>query len=98
MLANNSVRQQENPQNAAHYYTIINDPEWVVERGALAEALKAQRESKVRFLGFTGHKHPDIHLKMLPVHAWDTAQMPINVCDYFYRSFARRVVPETNER
>jgi predicted aldo/keto reductase-like oxidoreductase len=76
-----------------HEINYDNDPDWIVERGALAEALKAQKEGKVRFLGFTGHKSPLIHLKMLPKHQWDTAQMPINVCDYFYRSFANLVVP-----
>jgi aryl-alcohol dehydrogenase-like predicted oxidoreductase len=77
-----------------HEINYDNDPDWIVEQGALAEALKAQKAGKVRFLGFTGHKAPHIHLKMLPKHAWDTVQMPINVCDYFYRSFARQVVPE----
>jgi predicted aldo/keto reductase-like oxidoreductase len=81
-----------------HEINYDNDPEWIVERGALAEALKAQKEGKVRFLGFTGHKSPHIHLKMLPVHAWDTVQMPINVCDWFYRSFVKQVVPEANRR
>ena len=76
-----------------HEINYDNDPEWVVERGALAEALKAQKEGKVRFIGFTGHKSPLIHLQMLPKHAWDTVQMPINVCDYFYRSFVHEVVP-----
>jgi predicted aldo/keto reductase-like oxidoreductase len=81
-----------------HEINYDNDPEWILERGALAEALKARKEGKVRFIGFTGHKSPDIHLSMLPKHAWDTVQMPINVCDYHYRSFARRVVPEANKR
>jgi predicted aldo/keto reductase-like oxidoreductase len=81
-----------------HEINYDNDPEWIVEKGALAEALKAQKEGKVRFLGFTGHKSPHIHLKMLPVHAWDTVQMPINVCDYFYRSFAKQVVPAAIQR
>jgi uncharacterized protein len=76
-----------------HEMNYDNDPDWIVERGALAEALKAQKEGKVRFLGFTGHKSPHIHLKMLGKHSWDTVQMPINVCDYFYRSFAHQVVP-----
>jgi predicted aldo/keto reductase-like oxidoreductase len=81
-----------------HEINYDNDPEWIVERGALAEALKAQKEGKVRFLGFTGHKSPHIHLKMLPVHTWDTVQMPINVCDHFYRSFGQQVVPEAVKR
>jgi uncharacterized protein len=52
----------------------------------------------VRFLGFTGHKDPHLHLKMLGTHKWDTAQMPMNVCDYHYRSFVRQVVPAARER
>src|SRR5262245_48553263 len=51
-----------------HEINYDNDPDWVVEKGGLAEALKAQKEGKVRFIGFTGHKDPRIHLKMLPVH------------------------------
>jgi predicted aldo/keto reductase-like oxidoreductase len=81
-----------------HEINYDNDPDWVVEKGGLSEALKAQKEGKVRFLGFTGHKSPHIHLKMLDVHAWDTVQMPINVCDYFYRSFARQVLPKAAEK
>jgi predicted aldo/keto reductase-like oxidoreductase len=70
-----------------------NDPEWVIEKGGLAELLKIQKEGKVRFVGFTGHKSPHIHLKMLPVHQWDTVQCPINLCDHFYRSFAQELIP-----
>jgi uncharacterized protein len=81
-----------------HEINYDNDPDWVVEKGGLGEALKAQKEGKVRFLGFTGHKAPHIHLRMLDKHKWDTVQMPINVCDYFYRSFAHEVVPEANRR
>lgn len=81
-----------------HEINYDNDPDWVVERGALEEALKAQKEGKVRFIGFTGHKSPHIHLRMLPRHNWDTVQMPINVCDYHYRSFAREVIPEAVKR
>ena len=81
-----------------HEINYDNDPDWIMEKGALAEALKAQKEGKVRYLGFTGHKSPQIHLQMLAKHKWDTVLMPINVCDHFYRSFARQVVPEANER
>jgi predicted aldo/keto reductase-like oxidoreductase len=75
-----------------------NDPDWVVEKGGLAELLKIQKEGKVRFVGFTGHKSPHIHLKMLPVHTWDTVQMPVNVCDAHYRSFVKQVLPEAKKR
>jgi uncharacterized protein len=81
-----------------HEINYDNDPDWILEKGALAEALKAQKEGKVRFLGYTGHKSPHIHLKMLEKHKWDTVLMPINVCDYFYRSFIHEVVPRANER
>jgi predicted aldo/keto reductase-like oxidoreductase len=80
-----------------HEINYDNDPDWIVDKGALAEALKAKKEGKVRYLGFTGHKDPHIHLKMLPKHTWDTVQMPINACDFFYRSFAKQVVPEANK-
>ena len=48
----------------------------------------------MRFIGFTGHKDPRIHLKMLDKpYAWASAQMPINVCDWHFRSFTQQVVP-----
>ena len=81
-----------------HEINYDNDPDWITERGALAEALRAQKEGKIRFIGFTGHKSPDIHLSMLTRHAWDTVQMPVNVCDWHYRSFIRRVIPEAEKR
>jgi uncharacterized protein len=81
-----------------HEINYDNDPEWIVEKGALAEALKAQKEGKVRFIGFTGHKAPHIFLKMLPVHTWDTVQLPVNVCDYWYRSSIHDLLPRLRER
>jgi len=81
-----------------HEINYDNDPDWVMEQGGLGEALKAQKEGKVRFIGFTGHKDPQIHLDMLSRHTWDTVQMPINVCDAHFRSFARKVVPEANKK
>jgi len=77
-----------------HENNYDNDPDWVFEKGGMKAALEAQKAGKVRFIGFTGHKDPRIHLKMLAKpHAWDTAQMPINVCDAFFRSFQKEVVP-----
>jgi predicted aldo/keto reductase-like oxidoreductase len=82
-----------------HEINYDNDPDWIVERGGLAEMLKAKTAGKVRYLGFTGHKDPRIHLEMLHrYNKWDTVQMPINICDYFYRSFQKMVVPEANKR
>jgi uncharacterized protein len=74
-----------------------NDPDWVKEQGGLEALLQAQKAGKVRFVGYTGHKHPDIHKKMMPVHKWDTVQCPINVCDHFYRSFAKELIPEAKK-
>jgi predicted aldo/keto reductase-like oxidoreductase len=81
-----------------HEINYDNDPDWIVDRGGLGVMLKAQKAGKVRFVGFTGHKDPHIHLKMLEKHSWDTVQMPINVCDYHYRSFARNVLPEARKK
>ena len=81
-----------------HECNYDNDPEWIIEKGGLAEALKAQKEGKVRFLGFTGHKSPDIHKMMLKIHDWDTVQLPINICDHFYRSFEKEILPILAER
>jgi predicted aldo/keto reductase-like oxidoreductase len=81
-----------------HEINYDNDPTWVVERGALAEAIKAQKEGKVRFLGFTGHKAPHILLKMLGIHTWSTCQLPVNVCDYFYRSSIHEVIPALKKK
>jgi predicted aldo/keto reductase-like oxidoreductase len=77
-----------------HEMVYDNDPDWVFEKGGLKAALEAKKAGKVRFIGFTGHKDPRIHLKMLgKPYDWDTAQMPINVMDRFYRSFQQEVVP-----
>jgi aryl-alcohol dehydrogenase-like predicted oxidoreductase len=81
-----------------HEINYDNDPEWVVERGALSEAIKAQKAGKVRFLGFTGHKAPHIFLKMLGIHDWTTCQLPVNVCDYFYRSSIHEVLPHLQKK
>ena len=78
-----------------HEMVYDNDPDWVFEKGGMKAALEARKAGKVRFIGFTGHKDPRIHLKMLgKPHDWDSAQMPINVMDPFYRSFEKEVVPE----
>lgn len=82
-----------------HEINYDNDPDWIVERGALAVALEAQKAGKVRFLGFTGHKAPHILLRMLGKHDnWDTCQLPVNVCDYFYRSSIHDVIPELKKK
>ncbi len=71
-----------------------NDPDWVFERGGLKVAIEAKKAGKVRHIGFTGHKDPRIHAKMLnKPYEWETSQMPINPMDHFYRSFVNEIVP-----
>jgi predicted aldo/keto reductase-like oxidoreductase len=83
-----------------HECNYDNDPDWIFAKdGAIHAAVKAKEQGKVRFIGFTGHKSPHIHLKMLAQDfPWDAAQMPLNVMDAHYRSFAREVVPVCNQR
>lgn len=77
-----------------HEMVYDNDPDWVFEKGGLKAALEARKEGKVRFIGFTGHKDPRIHAKMLAKpHDWDSAQMPVNVMDPHFRSFTKEVIP-----
>jgi aryl-alcohol dehydrogenase-like predicted oxidoreductase len=76
-----------------------SDPQRVFGPGGAIEALVAARKAgKIRFIGFTGHKSPDIHLSMLAAARkqgfhFDTAQMPINVLDAHFQSFGSKVVP-----
>ena len=83
-----------------HEVVYDNDPEWHFKKDGVIEALdQAKREGKVRFVGFTGHKHPAIHLKMLRYdYPFDTCQMPLNVLDGTFRSFEQEVLPEVNRR
>jgi predicted aldo/keto reductase-like oxidoreductase len=72
-----------------------NDPERHFARNGVIEALdEAKRQGKVRFVGFTGHKHPDIHLEMLAHdYNFDACQLPLNCFDASFRSFERAVLP-----
>lgn len=77
-----------------HEMVYDSDPDWVFEKGGLKAALEAQKAGKVRYIGFTGHKDPSIHIKMLnKPYDWATAQMPVNVLDAHYRSFQREAIP-----
>jgi aryl-alcohol dehydrogenase-like predicted oxidoreductase len=78
-----------------HECVYQNDPELHFARNGVIEALdEAKRQGKVRFVGFTGHKHPDIHLEMLAHdYNFDTCQLPLNCFDASFRSFERTVLP-----
>src|SRR5207253_6769516 len=80
-----------------HAVTYDNDPRLAYAPGGVLEALdRAKRDGKVRFVGFTGHKDPAIHLEMLAHgYPFDTVQMPLNAFDAtFVHSFEQRVLPE----
>ena len=88
-----------------HEILRYEDPHRIFDEkdGAHLAMLEAQKAGKLRFIGFTGHKDPHIHLNFLEVAdeygiKLDTAQMPINVMDAHYRSFSKLVVPELVKR
>lgn len=83
-----------------HEIVYDNDPDWIFdEKGAIHAGIKALKDGKVRHLGFTGHKDPSIHLKMLgKPFDWAAVQMPLNVMDAHFRSFQKQVLPELQRR
>ncbi|MGZ3405081.1 MAG: aldo/keto reductase [Polyangia bacterium] len=87
-----------------HEVIRMSDPERVFGPGGAIEALVAAKKAgKLRFIGFTGHKDPAIHLHMLETAAahgfvFDTVQMPVNVMDAHFKSFARNVIPKAREK
>jgi aryl-alcohol dehydrogenase-like predicted oxidoreductase len=83
-----------------HECVYDNDPKRHFARDGAVEALaQAQREGKVRFVGFTGHKHPAIHLEMLEHDfPFDTCQLPLNCFDGSFRSFEQEVLPQLVRR
>lgn len=82
-----------------HEVIRMEDPDRIfAEGGALEAAVAARQAGKIRYIGFTGHKDPAIHLRMLETaqaHGFhfDTVQMPINVMDAHFRSFTHQVMP-----
>jgi aryl-alcohol dehydrogenase-like predicted oxidoreductase len=87
-----------------HEVIHTEDPERSFRAGGAMEALAdAKRAGKVRFIGFTGHKSPSLHLAMLDAadahgFRFDTVQMPLNVLDAHFDSFERRVLPRLLEQ
>ena len=79
-----------------HECVYDNDPELHFAKGGVIEALdRAKRQGKVRYVGFTGHKDPQIHLKMLSYdYPFDSCQLPLNGFDATFRSFEQHVLPE----
>jgi aryl-alcohol dehydrogenase-like predicted oxidoreductase len=95
-------RLQTDRIDLVQYHEVIRyeDPHRIFDQeGAHAALVEARQAGKLRYIGFTGHKDPRIHLHMLDVagehgFTFDTVQMPLNVMDAHYRSFERLVLPE----
>lgn len=87
-----------------HEILRFEDPHRIFDHeGANAALVEARQAGKLRYIGFTGHKDPRVHLYMLEVaeqngFKFDTVQMPLNLMDAHYRSFSREVVPELVKR
>ena len=78
-----------------HEVVYEDDPEMIFAVGGGIEAADlAKKQGKVRFIGFTGHRDPVLHLKMLAYgYPWDAVQMPMNVFDPHFKSFQKNVLP-----
>jgi aryl-alcohol dehydrogenase-like predicted oxidoreductase len=99
-------RLQVDHLDLVQYHEVLRfeDPHRIFDpEGAHAAVVEAKQVGKLRYIGFTGHKDPYIHLHMLEVadqhgFQFDTVQLPLNVMDAHYRSFAKLVVPELVRR
>ncbi len=86
-----------------HEVIRMTDPEQAFEKGNIMDVLvQAKKEGKIRFIGFTGHKSPRIHLHMIETaekhgFTFDTVQMPVNALDEHYDSFGQMVIPVAQE-
>ncbi|HET6217301.1 MAG TPA: aldo/keto reductase, partial [Acidobacteriaceae bacterium] len=82
-----------------HEVIRMGDPEQAFQPGNVVDVLKqARQEGKIRYIGFTGHKSPSIHLHMIETadqhgFTFDTVQMPVNALDEHYNSFQQKVIP-----
>src|SRR5262249_4214453 len=82
----------------------MEDPDrFFADDGPLEALLEAKRAGKIRYIGFTGHKDPAVHLRMLEIAAghsfhFDACQLPLNPMDAHFRSFGKNVVPKLVEQ
>src|SRR5713226_8252920 len=99
---NESLRRLQTDRiDLLQFHEVIRDtdPDRIfAEGGAIKAVLEARKAGKIRFIGFTGHKGPDIHLKMLATASkhgftFDAVQMPLNVMDAHFNSFEKKVLP-----
>jgi len=100
-LGDSLRRLQTDYIDLVQFHEIIHEgePDRIFNERAIDAAVKAREEGKIRYIGFTGHKWPKLLLEMLEKDfKWDTAQLPLNVLDYHYRSFTHQVLPELVKR
>ena len=99
---NESLRRLQTDRiDLLQFHEVIRDTDAdriFAEGGAIEAVLESRKAGKIRFIGFTGHKSPDIHLKMLATASkhsftFDTVQMPLNVMDAHFNSFEKKVLP-----
>jgi predicted aldo/keto reductase-like oxidoreductase len=99
---NESLRRLQTDRiDLLQFHEVIRDtdPDRIfAEGGGMEAVLEAKKAGKIRYIGFTGHKSPDIHLKMLATASkhsftFDTVQMPLNVMDAHFNSFEKKVLP-----
>ncbi|HKB14988.1 MAG TPA: aldo/keto reductase [Planctomycetota bacterium] len=82
-----------------HEVRSLSDVETLFRKGGVVAALEdARRRKKVRFIGITGHRNPDVLLQAIERHPFDTALVPVNPFDRLHRSFARTFVPKAREK
>src|SRR5437660_8111553 len=101
-LAESLRRLQTDRIDLVQHHEVLRyeDPHRIFnEEGANAALVEARQAGKLRYIGFTGHKDPHVHLYTLEVAAghgfkFDTVQMPLNVMDAHYRSFGKLVLPD----
>jgi predicted aldo/keto reductase-like oxidoreductase len=100
-LEQSMTRLKTDPIDLVQIHEVIRmtDPEQAFQAGNVVDVLKqARKEGKIRFIGFTGHKSPEMHLNMIEVadkhgFTFDTVQMPVNALDEHYDSFGQKVIP-----
>lgn len=93
-------RLQTDHVDLLQFHEVIrdSDPDQIFSQGGIEAVLEAKKQGKVRYIGFTGHKSPDIHAKMLETafahnFTFDAVQMPLNVMDAHFDSFEKKVLP-----
>ena len=95
-LEESLTRLQTDHLDLLQFHEIIHDgePERIFSEGAVEAAFEAREQGKIRFIGFTGHRWPYLFEQMLAMDfQWDTVQLPVNLLDYHFRSFAQTILP-----